>query len=60
VPPHAFGAWAALQTMPLRDFGLTQSQPHRDREQFEPYPAILVLSTIGDTADQWLRAGQAL
>jgi hypothetical protein len=46
--------------MPLRDFGLTQSQPHRDREQFEPYPAILVLSTIGDTADQWLRAGQAL
>jgi nitroreductase len=60
VPPQAFGPWAALETMPLRDFGLTQPQLHRRREQFEPYPSILVLSTNGDTADQWLRAGQAL
>jgi nitroreductase len=60
VPPQAFGPWAALETMPLRDFGLTQPQLHRRREQFEPYPTILVLSTNGDTADQWLQAGQAL
>jgi nitroreductase len=60
VPPQAFGPWAALETMPLRDFGLTQPQLHRRYEQFEPYPTILVLSTNGDSADQWLRAGQAL
>lgn len=60
VPPHAFGPWAALETLPLRDFGLTQPQLHRRDEQFEPYPTILVLSTAGDTAEQWVRAGQAL
>jgi hypothetical protein len=60
VPPQAFGPWAALETMPLRDFGLTQPQVHRRHEQFEPYPTILVLCTYGDTAHQWLRAGQAL
>jgi nitroreductase len=60
VPPQAFGPWAALETMPLRDFGLTQPQLHRRHEQFEPYPIILVLSTNGDSADQWLRAGQAM
>jgi nitroreductase len=60
VPPQAFGPWAALETMPLRDFGLTQPQLHRRQERFEPYPTILVLSTAGDAANQWLRAGQAL
>jgi nitroreductase len=60
VPPQAFGSWAALETLPLRDFGLTQPQLHRQDEQFEPYPTILVLSTTGDTAEEWVRAGQAL
>ena len=60
IPPQAFGPWAALETLPLRDFGLTQPQLHRRDERFEPYPTILVLSTDGDTADQWVRAGQAL
>jgi nitroreductase len=60
VPLQAYGPWAALETMPLRDFGLTQPQLHRRNEQFEPYPTILVLGTDGDAADQWLQAGQAL
>jgi hypothetical protein len=60
VPPQAFGPWAALETLPLRDYGLTQPQLQRRDEPFEPYPTILVLSTNGDTADAWVRAGQAL
>jgi nitroreductase len=60
IPPQAYGPWAALETLPLRDFGLTQPQLRRHHEQFEPYPTILVLSTAGDGVDQWVRAGQAL
>src|SRR6266542_2261344 len=60
VPPQAFGPWAALETLPLRDYGLTQPQLQRRDEPFEPYPTILVLFTNGDTPDQWVRAGQAL
>jgi nitroreductase len=60
VPPQAFGPWAAMETLPLRDFGFTQPELRRGGERFEPYPTIVVLSTDGDTTDQWLRAGQAL
>jgi len=60
IPPQAFGPWAALETLPLRDFGLTQPQLRQRDERFEPYPTILVLSTSGDGAEQWVRAGQAL
>jgi nitroreductase len=60
VPPQAFGPWDALEALPLRDFGLTRPQLHRVSERFEPYPTIVVLSTDGDTVEQWLRAGQAL
>jgi nitroreductase len=60
VPAQAFGPWAALETLPLRDFGLTQPVLHRRDEQFEPYPTILLLSTAGDSADHWVRAGQAM
>jgi nitroreductase len=61
VPPQAFGPWDALETMPLRDFGLAQPTLHRASEHFEPYPTIVVLSTDdGDTIEQWLRTGQAL
>lgn len=55
-----FGPWDALETLPLRDFGLTRpAEPRRDA-RFEPDPALIVLSTIGDTPEHWLRAGQAL
>jgi len=60
VPPQAFGPWDAMERLPLRDFGLTQPQLHRAGERFEPYPTLVVLSTDGDTAEQWLRTGQAL
>jgi nitroreductase len=60
VPPQAFGPWDALEALPLRDFGLTQPQLRRPIEEFEPYPTILVLSTDGDSKEQWVRSGQAL
>jgi nitroreductase len=60
IPSSAFGPWDAMETLPLRDFGLTQPQLHRASERFEPYPTIAVLSTDGDTPTHWLRAGQAL
>jgi hypothetical protein len=60
IPAHAIGPWAALETLPMRDFGLTQPWLQRSVEPFEPFPTIVVLSTDGDTAADWLRAGQAL
>lgn len=60
VPPSAFGPWDAMEILPLRDFGLAQPQLRRASERFEPYPTIAVLSTEGDTALHWVRAGQAL
>jgi nitroreductase len=60
VPPQAFGPWDALEALPLRGFGLNQPQLHRRGERFEPYPAIVVLCTEGDSAEHWVRAGQAL
>jgi nitroreductase len=60
VPPTAIGPWDALETLPIRDFGLLQ--PHLDRptEAFEPYPTIMVLATDGDGPSAWVHAGQAL
>lgn len=55
----AVGPWDALETVPVRDFG-ELSEVKRPVEKFEPYPAILVLSTDGDRRPDWLRAGQAL
>lgn len=60
MPPRAFGAWDALEALPLRDFGLMQPQLHRHADASVPYPTIVVLSTDGDTVEDWLRAGQAL
>ncbi|MFC7530107.1 hypothetical protein [Actinoplanes sp. GCM10030250] len=60
VPPTAIGPWDALETMPIRDFGLLQPQLNRPTEAFEPYPSIMVLATAGDDAAAWLTAGQAL
>jgi hypothetical protein len=60
VPSTAIGAWDALETMPIRDFGLLQPRAGRANERFEPYPTIVVLATEGDRTVHWLRAGQAL
>jgi len=60
VPPTVVGPWDALETLPIRDFGLLQPQLDRMTERFEPYPTIVVLITPGDTERHWLQAGQAL
>jgi nitroreductase len=59
-PPNAFGPWDAMEALPLRDFGFTRPQPRETAESFEPYPAIVILCTDGDTQMHWLRAGEAL
>ncbi len=60
VPPAAFGPWDVMETLPLRDFGLTQPELPRRQAGFEPDPTVVVLYTTGDGPVQWLRAGQAL
>jgi hypothetical protein len=55
-----FGPWDALETLPLRDFGLTRPREPRRDAVFEPHPALVVIATTGDTPEDWLRAGQAL
>jgi hypothetical protein len=60
IPPAAIGPWDALERLPLRDFGLLQSQPWRTTERFEAHPTIAVLATDGDGPEDWVRAGQAL
>ncbi len=52
--------WSALESIPLRDFGLVQLARHRATERFEPEPTLAVLYSAGDDPAQWLRAGQAL
>ncbi|MEU4216719.1 Acg family FMN-binding oxidoreductase [Actinoplanes sp. NPDC026623] len=58
VPRSAVGPWDALETVPVRDFGLLP--PHAATGAFEPYPTLLVLATEGDGRTQWVTAGQAL
>jgi hypothetical protein len=55
-----FGPWDALETLPLRDFGLTHPTEPRRTARFESDPTMFVLSTVTDGPEQWLRAGQAL
>jgi hypothetical protein len=60
VPPTAIGPWDALETLPIRDFGLLPPQHRRATEAFEPYPTIMILATHGDGPRDWVHAGQAL
>jgi nitroreductase len=60
IPSAVIGPWDAMETLPLRDFGLTHLTEPRRTARFEPDPTLVVISTAGDTREQWLRAGQAL
>jgi nitroreductase len=60
VSPEEFGPWSALEELPLRDFGLVHPSGGRQQVHFESKPTIAVLYTTGDTANDWLQAGQAL
>jgi nitroreductase len=59
VPATAFGPRPQLAALPLRDFDLAHTTDRRVA-RFETKPTLAVLSTAGDTARDWLRAGQAL
>jgi nitroreductase len=58
VPVEAFAPWTAVESVPLREFG--QVRRPATVGEYERRPTIAVLYTSGDTAVQWLRAGQAL
>ena len=60
VLPDSFGPPSRDAALPMRDFGAYQPWAHREPEQFETHPVIAVLSTTGDTREDWLRAGMAL
>jgi nitroreductase len=60
VPPEAYGPWSAMETVPIRDFGLIEPARQRRVATFEPEPTIAVLYTAGDSPRDWLNAGQAL
>jgi nitroreductase len=60
VPTEAYGSWPAMQSLPLRDFGLAEPARHRLTEHFEPEPTIGVLYSATDTPRDWVLAGQAL
>jgi hypothetical protein len=60
VPPASFGPTSLGEALPLRDFSAYQPWAQREPEQFETRPTIAVLSTSGDSREDWLRVGLAL
>jgi nitroreductase len=60
VLPESFGSPSVNDAIPLRDFGAYQPWHRQSAEQYEERPTIAVLSTAGDTPEDWLRAGLAL
>ncbi|GAA2607795.1 Acg family FMN-binding oxidoreductase [Paractinoplanes durhamensis] len=60
IPLISAGPWDALERLPIRDFGLMHPQPWRTSERSGTFPAMVVLTTVGDGPAQWIRAGQAL
>jgi nitroreductase len=60
VPAQAFAPRDRYESVPLRDFGLTQPQLHRRDATFEAHPTVIVLRTTGDEPRDWVRAGQAM
>jgi nitroreductase len=60
VPPEAYGPWSALESMPIRDFGLVGPVRRRKTATFETEPTLAVLYSAGDTARDWIVVGQAL
>jgi len=60
VPPEAYGPWSALETVPIRDFGLIEPARRRRVLDFEAEPTIAILYTAADSPRHWVLAGQAL
>ena len=59
VPAEAFGPWAAVEWSAIRAFA-DEPDAVPSATPFEANSQIAVLYTFGDTARQWVRAGQAL
>ena len=63
VPVFSFGLGAGAghaAAFAMRDFAVGAHSNPRSRAQAEEHPVIFVLATAGDTAADWLRAGQGL
>ncbi|TLS45351.1 nitroreductase [Streptomyces montanus] len=60
VPEYAFGPRKRDGKAPQRDFAGRRPVADRGATAFEHTPHLALLSTPGDTAADWLRAGQAL
>jgi len=60
VPDYAFGPRKWDGRAPVRDFATGRRLPERDTATFEATPQLALLGTVHDTAQDWLRAGQAL
>ncbi|WP_406382188.1 Acg family FMN-binding oxidoreductase [Streptomyces sp. NBC_01618] len=60
IPDYAFGPRDASERATTRDFAGTRVIPGRPRVPFENRPQLALLTTPGDHAADWLRAGQAL
>ena len=60
VPAAAFGPRPKdPRHSPIRDFGLSW-HGHRETADFEKQPQLIVLETVTDTPESWLRLGQGL
>ncbi|MFF6772928.1 Acg family FMN-binding oxidoreductase [Streptomyces sp. NPDC012637] len=60
IPAYAFGPRQYDVTSPVRDFGTPRTVPGRVSARFERRPQIALLGTVGDTREDWLKAGQAM
>jgi nitroreductase len=60
VPVAAIGPWNVHQFIPLRDFAIDRPVVGRGVGRYETEPPLALLTTMGDTLDDWLSAGQAL
>ncbi|MCA1221228.1 Acg family FMN-binding oxidoreductase [Streptomyces sp. 8L] len=60
VPSYALGPSRRYGRAPVRDFADGAAVPGRGRAEFERFPQIALLGTSGDSARDWLVAGQAL
>ncbi|MFE6222664.1 Acg family FMN-binding oxidoreductase [Streptomyces sp. NPDC057854] len=60
IPAYAFGPRQYDVTSPVRDFGAPRRVPGRVSARFEKRPQIALLGTVGDTREEWLKAGQAM
>ncbi|MFF3609797.1 Acg family FMN-binding oxidoreductase [Streptomyces sp. NPDC002463] len=60
IPAYAFGPRQYDVTSPIRDFDSPRRVADRPSARFEKVPQIVLLGTVEDTPQDWLRAGQAM